>query len=521
MPLKRWSDVRDVDLPFTESPFFAVSEVARLLDDVSSPISRADLNQLNQGLGDALSIDKARLHRDILDAVNRGEVCLVPGLAMGMNRPFSPLAEWTGSQWRLNSSASFGQSDSGARKIAQLNARGLTPDNVANARWPASGAPTSSLAPPIPERTPEPIVEPPSIIEPGFHIVRASGTREQIKQRLFPYHLTPAFDAMFERLNPHLGGYILPGDMVVLADPNSQQCHQEEAFLMAEARKIQGTLSPLEEAQRQSLMDHWQVYEDIALAGEASEVDTETSTLTNTASVLGVTSTAGGHAIKEVRDSLEAIDKLYQQAMDPTHPMTREEFYVLRDQHAQRLKWVMGNWVNVPLRLPRHAELKSRINLEARQQLHSTATARSGGKFQLPTISEAITRTTLVAKLTSIAGLVSVGMDIAATGITVERSCSEGREDECTRVQYIEYGGLGGRIGGSALGAMAGAAKMQPESRICLVVARIPGGGIACSIVGAASGAVVGERVGDKAGRSLGRIFYEFRYGNKNDNASD
>jgi hypothetical protein len=255
--LKRWRDVRDVDLPYTESPFFAVSKAARLLDD--GRVSHAELGELSQRIDHSLLIDKPRIHQLILDAVERGEVCLIYGLG-DMDRPFNPLAEWTGSQWRLSSSASFSQDTSGAEKIARLNTRRLTPNNVANARWPASGAPAASPATAIPERAPEPIVEPPSLTEPGFHIVRTSGTREQIKRRLFPY-MTPAIEAMFERLNPHLGDYLLPGDMVVLADPNSQQCRQEEASLMAEARKIQGTLTPLEEAQRQSLMDHWQVYD--------------------------------------------------------------------------------------------------------------------------------------------------------------------------------------------------------------------------------------------------------------------
>ncbi|SDK85140.1 hypothetical protein SAMN05661010_00303 [Modicisalibacter muralis] len=511
MPLKRWYDVKDVELPYTESPFFAVSKVARLLDD--GHMSNSELNRLNQALGDSLSIDKARLHRDILKAVERGEVCLIYGL--GMDQPFSPLAEWTGSQWRLNSSASFDQGESGARKIAQLNARGLTPNNVANARWPASGAPAATSAPAIPERSPQPIVEPPSLIEPGFHIVRTSGTREQIKRRLFPT-VTPAIDAMFERLNPHLGDYILPGDMVVLADPGSQQCHQEEAFLMAEARKVQGTLQPLEEAQRQSLMDHWQVFEDIALAGEAAEADS--STLTNAASVLGVTSTAGGRAIKEVRDSLEAIDKLYQQAMDPTHPMTREEFYALRDQHAQRLKLAMGNWVSVPLRLPRHAELKARINIEARQQLHSTATARSGGKFRIPTISEAIARTTLVAKLTSIGAFVGLGLDIAATQSKVERACSEGRERECTRVKYVEYSGLIWRVAASAAGSSAGGTY---GAEICLAVSLAPQGRIVCGVVGAVAGAVAGEKAGEKVGEGLGTMLFRGIYGGKETHGTD
>ena len=93
--LKRWHDVRDIELPYTESPFFAVSKAARLLDD--GHVSHVELGELSQRVDHSLLIDKRRIHRLILDAVENGDICLIYGLG-GMDQPFSPLAEWTGSQ---------------------------------------------------------------------------------------------------------------------------------------------------------------------------------------------------------------------------------------------------------------------------------------------------------------------------------------------------------------------------------------------------------------------------------------
>lgn len=510
MHLMRWHDVRDVDLPYIEAPFAATSKVESLLRNEG--VSHLALDRLGSEMGLSFMADKARLHRHILEGVRHGELCLaVDG---GLDRPFSPLAEWTGNQWRPHPSA-WHPGPSLTAKVAQLNARGLTPGEVRNARWPASAATSSHPAPTPPERSPEPIVEPPVVTEPGFHIVRTSGTRDQIKRRLFPYTLTPDTEAMFERLNPHLGDYVLPGDMVVLADPRSQECREDEEFLMAEARAIQGTLAPLEATQRQSLMDHWQAYEDIALAEEAAA---PSATLSNASTAVGATSAAGSRAISEAKQALEAIDGLYQQAMDPANAMTRAEFFSLREQRFKRLSLVMNNWVNAPLRLPRHPELKTRINVEARQQLHSVDTARSGGKFRIPSISEAITRTTLVARLTSIGSFVGIGFDALATQATIESACTEGSDNECRKIKYVEYGGLSGRVAASAAGGAIGGTM---SSRFCLGMSLAPQGRLACGIVGAASGSYAGTESGDFGGKELGTFLHELLYGVTSQNESD
>jgi len=75
----------------------------------------------------------------------------------------------------------------------------------------------------------------------------------------------------------------------------------------------------------------------------------------------------------------------------------------------------------------------------------------------------------------------------------------------------VEYGGLGGRIAGSAIGIATGTAMATPESRICLVVSPAPHGRVACGVVGAAGGAVAGEKLVGDIGQSIGDfLFYKF-----------
>ncbi|SHE30124.1 hypothetical protein SAMN02745148_00073 [Modicisalibacter ilicicola DSM 19980] len=516
MRLKRWHEIRDIDLPYVESSFFAVSKVEALLG--SHGALHSDLERLGSAWGFSFMGDGTKVHQRLLEEVKRGTLYLL--LDPRFERPFSPVAQWTGSQWRLSSSALWQADPSLEAKIARLNAQALTPDDLRKARWPSDARASPAPAPRIPETIPEPIVEePPPPIKPGFHIVRLSGTREQVKQRLFPYTPTPDVEAMFERLNGHLGDYLLPGEVVVLADPASRECREDEEYLMAEARRIQDALYPLGEDQRQTLMNHWQAYEDIALSGEA--MDADASALSNTSTALGATSAAGSRAVSEVRQAIEEIDRLYRQAMDPHNPMTRTQFFAQREQRFKRLGVVMNNWVNAPLRLPRHTELKSRINIEARQQLHSVDTARTGGKFRIPTISEAITKTAIVSKLTSIGSFVGVGLDVVATQATIEQACSEGRERECTRTKYVEYGGLLGRAGGAAAGVALSGLKLNIDSKVCLAVAVVPHGRIACAVVSAGSGAIAGEKMGGQVGEKFGAGLFTRIYGESNNHGSN
>ncbi|MBA2778969.1 hypothetical protein [Billgrantia kenyensis] len=380
--------------------------------------------------------------------------------------------------------------------------------------YPASSRTTKAATAwqPVPEpvRRPEPPIPDRAIAEPGFHIVRRPGTREEIKRRLFPYSLTAATEAMFERLNPHLGGYILPGEMVVLADPYETLCTAEEQFLLEEAQKVYTTLQQLSPEQRQFMVDYWQPLQDIAVTGERSGSN---GMAADSASLLGTLSAAGSRLMRETTQALQRIDELYRQVLDPSNPMTRERFHAERARLFQRLSLAMNHWVNEPLRLPRHPALKDRIQVEARQQLHEYRTARNAGPFGIPTISETIAKVTVVDRLMSLGAAVGIGLDIAATQTSINQACRDGREMECRRAQFVEYGGLAGRSMGSGGGAALGTVMTTPSSRICLSVAGLPHGRIACSIIGSAGGAVAGESVMGGLGKQFGDVLHSGVYG--------
>lgn len=158
--LIRRFDVRDVDLPFIESPTIAPSKVKEKLSRESSRDALSQLYAKAGGIGWAP--DKEVAIRTIVKAVEQGGLLLV--LNDGFNRPFLPLVEWNGEQWRSNARGVFGGSSLVDSLLPRLNARGLGPRAMATLQrhgdWGVtSPAPTPeprpSTPPPVPESPPD------------------------------------------------------------------------------------------------------------------------------------------------------------------------------------------------------------------------------------------------------------------------------------------------------------------------------------------------------------------------------
>ncbi|MBW6392024.1 DUF2235 domain-containing protein [Halomonas sp. Y3S6] len=158
--LIRRHDVRDIDLPFIESPTFASSKVK---DKLSRETGREGLSRLYAKAGGiGWAPDKDEAIRTIVKAVEQGNLLLV--LNDGFDRPFLPLVEWNGEQWRSNARGAFSGRSLVNFLLPRLNARGLGPQAVAmlqrHGDWGVTRpvptpAPRTSTPPPVPEPPPE------------------------------------------------------------------------------------------------------------------------------------------------------------------------------------------------------------------------------------------------------------------------------------------------------------------------------------------------------------------------------
>ncbi|WP_249977299.1 YtzC family protein, partial [Vreelandella olivaria] len=233
--------------------------------------------------------------------------------------------------------------------------------------------------------------------------------------------------------------------------------------------------------------------------------------------VLGTFSAAGQNLFSKAQMELDNLVNLYQRTLDPAIGQTREQFHALREAAFRRIDSSVPAWLRRPLNLPATGEaLKRRIGVEASQAVHGLRTATQGFRqFEIPTVSEAITRVGLAAKLTSIGSAVGVGLDTYATRDTIAEACSTGREEECRRIRYIEYGRLTGRTVGGIVGGSAAI-----NRGVCLAVSLDPRGKLICGVVAAGSGAYGGSKTLEPFGEWLGSFAHRVIHGDENDDSN-
>ncbi|MFM9270779.1 PAAR domain-containing protein [Halomonas elongata] len=325
-----------------------------------------------------------------------------------------------------------------------------------------------------------------SRIKPGFHVVRRPGTREDIKRRLLASP-RPDVDAMFERLNTHLGDYVLPGSLVVLSDPENQQCSAEETALQDQARKAQAVTQQLEPNQAQAMINSW---------GALGELQAASQTLGNV-STQGGTVIGGLSNLKTASaETLDEIAKMADQSADYVRAKGQEAF--------RRLSDIATGWVNQPFDLPDTAHsLKQAIGVQVDQVVHTIGQAVAGiPAFRVPTLAEAIRSAGRLVKPLNYANYLMVGLDYTATRMEVERGCRlAAGPEECRRVALVEYGKLAGRTGGAMVGGFAG-------SNACLAFGVTPVT-LGCALAVGAAGAYGGMEGGDSFGRWSGELIYK------------
>lgn len=196
--------------------------------------------------------------------------------------------------------------------------------------------------------------------------------------------------------------------------------------------------------------------------------------------------------------------------MDPTVKATQEAFIATRDEISQRLDNLLNTLLRKGLNLPEFDVLKAKIGVEAQQAVHHCRTALEGFRnFEIPTISEAIAKVGVASKLTSIGSAVGVALDYTATSMEIEKACTLGREEQCTRTKFIEYGKLAGRTAGGTVGV---AAATTQGDKLCLALSLTPQGRVACSIILVGAAAVGGGYALEPAGEDFGMFLYESIY---------
>jgi type VI secretion system secreted protein VgrG len=323
--------------------------------------------------------------------------------------------------------------------------------------------------------------------EPGFHVVREVMSKNALLQSL--YGDTSAKPGQFDRLNPNIGDQVMPGEMIILGDPNGMECTQEEADLMQVASQVNERVQALDEEEAQFLIDHYDLLE----------------TLTSSASAgVGAGSVMIANQIKSIEITLRDLEALHQDSYKKRGHLNSSEFFEKRRGLFKRLNFSLGKIARKGMSLGDNPKLKTALGLSSQSIVHNW---KQSGVGNIPGYATHYDKLATGAKYAKFGGYLAIGLDIAVTEMRIKEACITGTDQECTKVKYSQRGRVIGSTAGGTLGATAGLAGC---AAVGLTTAGI--GGVACAIIVGGAGSVAGGIGGGSAGESGGEIIYEGIY---------
>lgn len=321
-------------------------------------------------------------------------------------------------------------------------------------------------------------------VGPGFHVVQTPMTKTTLLAAL--YGDASAKPNSFDRLNPGLGSQVLPGEMIVLGDPEGMECTSKELDLMDVAAQANAKVRSLEQDEAQFIVNHYDLLEAVTSTGSAG---------------LGAGAVMVSKQIDSIKTTLKDVERLHQESYRKHGHLNHPEFFEKRRALFKKLDFALGSLARRGMSLDDDAKLKRALGLSSKSVVHNWKTAGVG---DIPGYATNYDRLAWGAKYAKGVGYLSVGLDIAASGMKIHAVCTSGRATECKRVKYIE----GGRLSGAAVGGGAGA---FAGPFLCGVIGLGSGGigGVACGIIMAGAGGFAGGAIGGSSGEGIGEVIYE------------
>lgn len=350
--------------------------------------------------------------------------------------------------------------------------------NNASAGGPAASSMTAST--PISSPTKD---QSQAAVEPGYHVVQRPMSKTELLNAL--YGDASAKPDHFDRLNPGLGGQLMPGEMVVLGDPEGMECTQKEVELMEVAAQVNAQVRSLEQDEAQFLVKYYDLLEAITSTGSAG---------------LGAGAVMVSKQISSIESTLKNIERLHQDSYRKHGHLNHPEFFEKRRALFKKLDFALGSVARKGMSLDDDAKLKRALGLSSRSIVHNWKTAGVGG---IPGYATHYERVARGAKYTRNVGYLGITLDVSMSAMKISEACSVGDEKECQAVAYRESGKLvGATIFGAAGGALAGACTL-----VGVTTAGI--GGVACAVIVGGLGATAGGQFGSGLGEAAGELVRE------------
>uniref|UniRef100_UPI0030DD9A93 PAAR domain-containing protein n=1 Tax=Pseudomonas sp. RL_15y_Pfl2_60 TaxID=3088709 RepID=UPI0030DD9A93 len=330
--------------------------------------------------------------------------------------------------------------------------------------------------------------------EPGFYIVPQSTTAQGLETQLFTSPSSAVLDK-FKGLNPNLD-QVKAGQMIVLSDPNNQQCTREEALLMEAATKVNASLEALTPDEADFM------------ARNRDEIE---SFLTQGSTSIGIGEAIFAKHLEGVSNSLRSIDSLHQRSFQQYGHLRAQEFFAERQRLFSQLEMQLTSLTKKGIGFPDHPNLKSALGISSRSLVHHWT--KAGAPGQIPGYATHINGVARAAKYVKMGGWIGTTVGAGASYMKVQDVCTAGNTEACERVKYTETGSFAGTVVGGAITgfALSGSA----AGTICIALG-VPTGGIgalACGLIVVGAGSLAAGGIGGGIGESTADVVYKRRTG--------
>lgn len=325
--------------------------------------------------------------------------------------------------------------------------------------------------------------------EPGFYIVPKSLPAEKLQAQLFPSP-NPNVIAKFKSLN-QLDDVVKAGTLIVLSDPNNQQCTYEESLLMETAHIVSMALEPLTLEEADFMAQHHGVIQS-ALSVESK--------------VIGVTTAMAANYLDGIKNALQEIENLHTKTLNANGSLNSKAFKKQRTQLLNKLDSRLTDFTKITIGLPDHPNLKAALGIDHPHLVHRWR--KAGGIGQNPGYATHIQAVTKASRYVKYGGWIGTAVGGSASAVKVQDVCSNGSIEACEKVKFTETGSFLGGVGG---GMVAGALVSLTASTICVGVG-LPTGGLGtalCAALLAGVGNYAGGTLGEKGGEQVAEKVYE------------
>ncbi|MCK6189633.1 PAAR domain-containing protein, partial [Pseudomonas sp. EYE_354] len=227
----------------------------------------------------------------------------------------------------------------------------------------------------------------------------------------------------------------------------------------------------------------------------------------HTSTWLGVSAMVMEKHLTNLRDTLQAIERLHQESYRQHGHLKSPQFFAERQRLLAKLDAHLLNSTRLrgQTSLGDHPKLKTALGISSRSLVHHWHNA--GGPGAIPGYATHVDAISRAAKYMKTGGYIGIGIGGVSSLLSIQQVCNGGSGEACEKIKFTE----GGKFTGSTIGSGAGGAVASyASSSICVALGVTTGiGGVVCVAALVGAGTWVGTTYGGRGGEYIGGKIYE------------